>query len=745
VQDSELIAGGDDATSSDGFEALFPEAKTLRFAREQAKANLKGAPDLIDQVNATHPYAKTLSVEVLAKLKESGLDASDAEGADIHMSTDEEVITCNLEDRLKGKRHLAFTIPYKGVTYTDTFAKESRQFFRVRVLDSGIDPETGEKLPKYKQPPNSGCHVYYAGPIPLEQFKRDPTVPCALCEGECKALTGAKNGLCVVGLGGTSSYHSRKGAQPDLLNELKAVEWKARLIYVLFDSDRARNHRVDADAHRVGRELFIRQANVRNVNLPDIAGLEKTGLDDFLVHMGTEALHGLLKAAPPFAGHVKIAEVDGRIIHVAKPPSFYDRVESQLLFEQGAQHLFCDSRYLEKVGVDAAGNAKYAERDAWKQWLREYTAKQRARKLVYTPGQSDLLDADGNLNLWPGWNVESVKGDVTPWKELLDHVFHDAPPEDRTYFERWCAYPIKHPGAKLYVGAILWGRVNGAGKTLIGYMLGDVYGPDNYVEINQAQLHGNFNEWSRHRQFILAEEIAGTDKRADANSLKAMLTRDRISINVKHAPEYIIRDTINYLFTSNEPVVTQIANGDRRYFIHRVERALSHEKGAAIRAWSQSPEGGAALRWHLEHLEMGDFDPHAPAPMTQTKIEMIEDSLTSLERYCQERVEAASLMSEPNADTDLWTSEMLIEQTIKYFKALGGEIPKPQAIRMAWKRAGADVLGPVKIHQPTKDKPQIVLRLWYISHGDYWKGLVGAEQHLPEKLRKIDRFKRDKF
>ena len=66
---------------------------------------------------------------------------------------------------------------------------------------------------------------------------------------------------------------------------------------------------------------------------------------------------------------------------------------------------------------------------------------------------------------WPGWGVEPCKGDVTLWRELLDFLFHGADAAHREWFERWCAYPIQHPGAKMKSTLVIHGP-QGTGKNM---------------------------------------------------------------------------------------------------------------------------------------------------------------------------------------------------------------------------------------------------------------------------------------
>ncbi len=70
-----------------------------------------------------------------------------------------------------------------------------------------------------------------------------------------------------------------------------------------------------------------------------------------------------------------------------------------------------------------------------------------------------------------------------------------------------------------------------AGKTMLGYAMREVYGSANFSEIKQADLKSQFNDWLPHRQFILADEITSTHKRAEMNYIKGLITQAQLTVN----------------------------------------------------------------------------------------------------------------------------------------------------------------------------------------------------------------------
>jgi hypothetical protein len=206
---------------------------------------------------------------------------------------------------------------------------------------------------------------------------------------------------------------------------------------------------------------------------------------------------------------------------------------------------------------------------------------------------------------------------------LIDHLF-GAEREARDWFRRWLAYPLQRPGTKLFSAALLWGKTQGTGKSLVGYTLFRIYGK-NAAEISGSDLHAGFNEWIVNKQFIMADEIVGGEiKRNTADKMKSMITQKELRINRKYVPAYTVPDCVNYLFTSNHADAFFMEDTDRRFMIHEVLAApKSKEFYREYAAWLYK-DGASALFQHFLDLDLTEFDPAAAALQTAAKREMTE-------------------------------------------------------------------------------------------------------------------------
>ncbi len=249
----------------------------------------------------------------------------------------------------------------------------------------------------------------------------------------------------------------------------------------------------------------------------------------------------------------------------------------------------------------------------------------------HRPGAARV--ADGEYNFWQGWGAEPKRGSVALWTRLLDYMFKgDA--AARAWFERWCAWPVQHPGEKLYSAAVVWGHKHGTGKSLVGYSLGACYG-QNFKEISDDDLGAGFNEWAENRQFVMGDDVAsgvgsGTEaskRRATYELLKFMVTRRRLTVNAKYMPTYEVPDCINYLFTANDPTVFVLEDTDRRFFIWEApHEPMPRSFYEEYDRWMADPAGLApALLYHLQHLDLGGFNPREHAMETAAKRAMVMD------------------------------------------------------------------------------------------------------------------------
>jgi len=499
------------------------------------------------------------------------------------------------------------TGPGYEIPYTDFGGKliefsRYKLFFPVSIRDRNI---------RYWQPQKSLPHIYIPALIDWEQVLADPQLEVWITEGEKKAAALCALGVPCVAVSGVWAWTSKKQHQ-QLLPELKVLV--PRPFVLCFDSDADENPSIKGALSALAVELERLGGTVRFCKLPTLKRGTKTGLDDFLVHHKKKAIEKLIELPKEQMGlSAAMQALNNEVFYVE---------EQQQLFNLSI-HKFCNPQQLTGVIMsnrtvityDRGGNPKQVNVAA--EWLK-WPHRKVVASLDYVPGEPPELP-NGRYNLWKGWPVEPKKGDCSLFLELFDYLSQDLSSEQKEWWRQWLAYPLQHPGTKMFTACVVYSHFQGTGKTLLGYTMGRLYG-DNYVEATQENLHSSFNDWARCKQFIVGDEITGSDKRSDADRLKHMITRAKVIINEKYQPAYSLPDVCNYYLTTNQPDSLYVEATDRRFFVVETkQKPLSRQFYKAYDKFYRSDTGAAAIFHYLLGVDTSSFNPSAPAPQTAAK------------------------------------------------------------------------------------------------------------------------------
>ncbi|HEX8013136.1 MAG TPA: DUF3987 domain-containing protein [Casimicrobiaceae bacterium] len=173
------------------------------------------------------------------------------------------------------------------IPYFDPDAKQPDGFWRVKHF-SGPN--------KYTQPDGVKPRAYFSRLLPRKWLPilKNSDVSLLITEGEKKADCACKLDFPTIGLGGVDCWATDSGKAID---DLYRVDWKDRVAFIVYDSDSDRNDRVREAREALRAWLWAQGAIVYFVDLPSIQkDGSKTGLDDFLVAKGSDALTALLDA-----------------------------------------------------------------------------------------------------------------------------------------------------------------------------------------------------------------------------------------------------------------------------------------------------------------------------------------------------------------------------------------------------------------------------------------------------------------
>lgn len=628
-----------------------------------------------------------------AKLESSGLDPSQAKKLGLSFLSGEQTF----------KQHKSFKpLCSLKISYHDPHGKpigdfpQAKPFYRLRYLELPKDFQslTEKKPTRYVQEPNTAPVAYYPLNQDWSEILEDPSRPLVITEGEFKAIKGCEAGFPTVGLGGVYNWRSHK-LGIEWLPSLEPINWQRRNVYICFDSDYKTNVMVCTALREFADALYERGAFVHVVTLPTVQGVDKVGLDDFLLREPPEQFTKLLHEAEPLGLTKILFELNESWVYVqdpglmvnqltlskTTPAAFRDHVMSTKSYQEAE---ILKNGTITRNAVSAAG--------AWLKW----PLRCEVHKLTYKPGAPKFVEATPPLyNSWLGWGVKPAKGDATPFLKLLEHLFTHAEPEAMDWFLKWCAFPLQYPGTKMFSCVVMHGTRHGTGKSFVGYTLGRIYG-ENFTEISQANLHGGFNEWAESRQFVMGDDISGSTKRQDADLLKKLITQQKMRINTKYIPSYVVPDCINYFFTANHPDSFFLEDDDRRNFIHEVQVGpLEEDFYKEYELWLDTG-GAAAVFDYLLKLPLGGFNPAAPAMKTSAKermIAIVQSDVATWVRSLIANPDYILRLGDIKLTKDLYTSKELLDL---YDPTSTGQV-KPNGMAIALKKAG--------VHQVTNGRP----------------------------------------
>jgi putative DNA primase/helicase len=268
--------------------------------------------------------------------------------------------------------------------------------------------------------------------------------------------------------------------------------------------------------------------------------------------------------------------------------------------------------------------------------MRDMRSRKRVVRLDEVGFDPAGTDRRIKCNLWGGWPTEPKAGSCKVLLELLEYLCsgEENPREIYQWVLRWLAYPIQHPGAKMRTALVFHGP-QGAGKNLFFETVMAIYGEYGRI-VDQSAIEDKFNDWASRKLFLIADEVvARAELYHVKNKLKGIVTGEWIRINPKNVAAHDERNHVNLVFLSNERQPLVLEKDDRRYTVIWTPEKLPEGFYGDIR--TELDAGGvAALHHHLATLDLGDFSEHSKPPMTQSKRDVIDISMDSIERFVQD-------------------------------------------------------------------------------------------------------------
>ena len=349
--------------------------------------------------------------------------------------------------------------------------------------------------------------------------------------------------------------------------------------------------------------------------------------------------------------------------------------------------------------------------DAATLWLAD-PLRRDIRGVLMRKGNAAITD-DGYLNLWRGYAVTPVRGSVRPFFELIVRLIPDR--KARHYFLRWICYVIQNPGSKVHTALVIWGNVHGSGKNLALETIGQVLPDAHFCVIGQSQLESEFNGWLADKVLVLGDEVSSLDRRTHTDRLKRWVTEKTLQVNEKGIPLRQATSTANFIFISNHADAVFLDDKDRRFFVHEVTaEAMTEAEADRFIQWRDHGGHKALLDFLLRvRTDRGVFNPYAPAPSTEAKRAMVEDSRSDLERWLSDL-----LVSDVVAVLGrVVVTATELSRAYRAGLGYGGQTPSPAAVSKALKRLRGGYQRPYQVRLTGGQKVRPIA----LGNFGYWK------------------------
>ena len=264
-----------------------------------------------------------------------------------------------------------------------------------------------------------------------------------------------------------------------------------------------------------------------------------------------------------------------------------------------------------------------------------------------------IINQEGEtlVNSYREIKIDAKPGDIGPFLNHITKLFPND--RDRQIILSWAAACVQHRGVKFQWSPLIQGG-EGNGKSLLGRCLAYAVG-HRYTHIPKAKEIGSkFNNWVEGNLLALVEEIYIRDRHDVLESMKELITNDRLEIEGKGGDKYTGDNRCNLIFMTNHKDAIPITVNKRRYCIFYtpqqtfediVAYGLNGDYFPKLYNWLKS--GGYS---HVAHFLMNykiaeEFNPATlshRAPTTSSTEEALSCSLGRAEQEMLDAVETGN-------------------------------------------------------------------------------------------------------
>ncbi len=236
-------------------------------------------------------------------------------------------------------------------------------------------------------------------------------------------------------------------------------------------------------------------------------------------------------------------------------------------------------------------------------WL-EHQGRRQYAGIVYAPGEELPPNI---LNLWQGYAMASVAGDVSLWLEVLAALVPNE--SERAYVLRWLAWKIQNPGGVPDTILIFKGA-KGTGKNSLFDPLILLFGRHAMLADDPELIAGRFTWHLMSLSFAVLDEAVFIQDPRQADRIKSRVTAKTMQYEQKGMDPVQGVNRCAFVMLTNHEYVWPATRDERRAVVNEVGESLrgNLEFWTRYHAWAAG-SGPAALLHYLQSVDLTGFNP----------------------------------------------------------------------------------------------------------------------------------------
>ena len=252
------------------------------------------------------------------------------------------------------------------------------------------------------------------------------------------------------------------------------------------------------------------------------------------------------------------------------------------------------------AALQQVGEKPRALSDAWL----EHPKRRQYAGMVFAP---EGRVPPNMLNLWQGFAVTPVAGDVGPWLEVLAHLVPD--PTDRAYVLRWLAWKVQNPAGVPDTVLIFTGP-KGTGKNSLFDALLAMFGRHAMLADDPELVAGRFTWHLMDKCLAVLDEAVFVGDPRQADRIKSRVTAKTMMYEQKGMDPVTGINRCAYVMLTNHAHAWQATTDERRAVVVEVGEGLRGN----LKFWERyhawvAGAGPSALLHYLQSVDLTGFNP----------------------------------------------------------------------------------------------------------------------------------------